>query len=104
MADKSYIERIKQVIFRRHQTDAQWARTVPVREFYQGKLIWEGEVEIFRISGHPKAKRCFAWLDKDGKEDSDEHFATVLEIPPVNGPHSAVQVSVASEVGEGPKE
>jgi hypothetical protein len=33
--------------------------------------------------GHPKAKRAYGWSHPEGKEDKDERFVTVLEIPPV---------------------
>ena len=31
------------------------------------KTVWEGVVESFAITGHPKAKRCYAWSFLDGK-------------------------------------
>jgi hypothetical protein len=49
-------------------------------------------------TSHPKAKRCFAWSHNDGKGDSDERFVTVLEIPPVVSPETAVKVAIVAEV------
>jgi hypothetical protein len=34
--------------------------TVPVHEVFRGKTVWQGDVEVFDINGHPKAKRCYA--------------------------------------------
>jgi hypothetical protein len=37
-------------------------------------------------------------LHKDGEDDTEERFVTVLEIPPVDSPQSAVKVAIAAEV------
>ena len=98
MANKNYIERLKQVIFHLHKSDAQHVESVPVEEIFGGKVIWKGVVEVFTLSNHPKAKRCFAWSHRDGKDDSDEKFVAVLEIPPVVSPETAVKVAIVAEV------
>lgn len=71
----------------------QTPRTVPVRETFSGQTIWEGEVEIFWLTGHPTVKRCFAWLQHEANED---RVVTVLEIPPVIGPATAVRNALTS--------
>ena len=86
------------MIFHLHKSDAKYVESVPVEEIFEGKLIWKGIVEVFTISSHPKAKRCFAWSHRDGKDDSDEKFVAVLEIPPVTSPESAVKVAIVAEV------
>lgn len=98
MANKNYIERLKQVIFHLHKSDANHVESVPVEEIFGGKVIWKGVVEVFTLTNHPKAKRCFAWSHKDGKDDSDERFVAVLEIPPVVSPETAVKVAIVAEV------
>jgi len=32
-----------------------------VREAFEGDPIWEGEVLVFELEGHPRASYCFAW-------------------------------------------
>ena len=54
----------------------------------------DGAVEVFRLTGHPKAKRCYAWSFTEGKET---RFVTVLEIPPVESAQTAVRAAIASE-------
>ena len=98
MANKDYIERLKQVIFHLHKSDAKYVESVPVEEIFEGKLIWKGIVEVFTLANHPKAKRCFAWSHKADKDDSDERFVAVLEIPPVVSPETAVKVAIVAEV------
>lgn len=98
VANKEYIERLKQVIFHLHKADSQHVESVPVEERFRGRTIWKGIVEVFNLIRHPKAKRCYAWSHRDGKGDDDERFVTVLEIPPVKSPETAVQVAIAAEV------
>jgi hypothetical protein len=98
VANKDYIERIRQVIFRMHKSDAHHVESVPVEEIFDGRVVWKGVVEIFTLTGHPKAKRCFAWSHSDGKGDTDERFVTVLETPPVISPETAVKIAILSEV------
>lgn len=54
-------------------------RRIPVTEIFRGQTIWQGEVEVFDLNGHPKAKRAYGWSHKDGKDDKGGRFVTVLE-------------------------
>lgn len=93
-----YLARLQTTIQHLHNCGATWRETVPVQEVFQGRTIWQGEVEVFDLTGHAKAKRAYAWSHKDGKDDSDEKFVTVLEIPPVTSPQTAVKVAIVAEV------
>lgn len=98
VANKTYIERVQLAVEHLHKCSAVHRSTVPVEEVFQGKTIWKGKVEVFDLSGHAKAKRAYAWSHLDGKDDSDERFVAVLEIPPVISPETAVKVAIAAEV------
>ena len=37
-----------------HNCGATWVKTVPVHEVFQGKTVWQGDVEVFDLYGHPK--------------------------------------------------
>lgn len=76
-----------------HQCSAVHVQTVPVHETFQGQTVWQGEVEVFDIIGHPKAKRCYGW-----SYGEPEEFITILELPPVKSPQSAVKVGVSYQV------
>jgi hypothetical protein len=69
-----------------------------LHEVFRGETLWNGDVEVFDLTGHPKAKRAFGWSHPEGKEDKDERFVTVLEIPPVKSAQTAVQASIVAEV------
>jgi hypothetical protein len=93
VANKEYIERLKQVIFHLHKASATWVKSVPVHEIFRGKTLWKGDVEVFDLSGHAKAKRCYGW-----SYGEPEQFITILELPPVDSAQSAVKVGVAHQI------
>jgi hypothetical protein len=99
LANTDYIERLKQVIFHLHGVDSRHARSVPVEEVFEGKTLWKGDVEVFELTGHPKAKRAYGWSYGDPEE-----FITILELPPVTDAQSAVKVGVAYQVKKARKE
>jgi hypothetical protein len=46
------------------------------------------------MNGTPQSKRCYAW---SFTENGEPKYTTVLEIPPVDSPESAVKVAIASK-------
>jgi hypothetical protein len=92
-----YIDRLQVAIQHLHNCGAVWRETVPVHEVFQGKTIWEGDVEVFDLNGHPKAKRAYAWAHLDGKDDSQTRYVAVLEIPPVESAITAVRASIMAD-------
>jgi hypothetical protein len=87
------IEKLRDAVQVMHRCKAEHVESVPVREMFGPKVAWEGVVEVFDLTGHSKAKRCYAWSYQGVKE---EQFTTVLEIPPVVSPSTAVRASIAS--------
>jgi len=90
---QDYIPRLQLTIQHLHKCGAVHRETVPVHEVFNGNTVWKGDVEVFDLSGHPKAKRCFGW-----SHGEPEEFITILELPPVNSPESAVKVGVAYQI------
>jgi hypothetical protein len=90
---QDYIARLKLTIEHLHNCSAIWRATVPVREVFIEKTIWEGNVEVFDLDSHPKAKRCYGWTHGEPEE-----FITILELPPVTDAHSAVKVGVSYQI------
>lgn len=82
------IEQLRKSVEAMHKCKAVHDQSTPVIEMFGGKKVWEGVVEAFALSGHAKARRCYAWSSHDGKETQ---HVTVLEIPPVISPRTAVQ-------------
>jgi hypothetical protein len=93
VASKEYIERLQMVIQHLHNCAAIHRDTVPVHEVFRGETVWRGDVEVFDLTGHPKAKRCYAW-----SYGEPEQIITILELPPVDSAQSAVKVGVAHQI------
>jgi hypothetical protein len=92
---KDYIAKLQQVIQHLHGCESVHVATTPIREFFQGKRIWDGEVETFAIKDHPKASTCYAWVHQD--DQGKQHYTAVLRLPPVNSPQSAVKAAIAAQ-------
>jgi hypothetical protein len=103
VANKEYVERLQMTVEHLHKCSARHLETVPVHETFQGQTVWNGEVEVFDITGHPKAKRAYGWSHLDGDDDSRERFVAVLEIPPVDSAITAVRVSLVKQIRKGQK-
>jgi len=97
VASKNYIESLQHVIRQLHGCEAQWERTAPVHEVFRGQTVWKGVVESFALTGHSKAKRCYAWSHRQGEGGKDSRVVTVLEIPPVESPETAVRAAIVRD-------
>jgi len=93
----AYIDELKNAIRRLHGCEASHVSTLPVKEVFQGQTVWEGEVEVFNLRGHPIAKRCYAWAHVLGESDKAKRYVAVLEIPPVNSAQAAVKAAIVDE-------
>ena len=94
---QDYIARVQVAVSQLHNCGAVWIKTIAVHERFRGKTVWYGAVEVFDLHGHPKAKRAYAWSHQEGENDAGERFVTVLELPPVESPATAVRASIISD-------
>jgi hypothetical protein len=78
-----------------------WRETVPIHEVFQGKTVWQSDVEVFDLHDHPQAKRCYAWSHLEGKNDERTRLVAVLEIPPVVSAQKAVRFQIVKDVKSG---
>jgi hypothetical protein len=79
-----------------HACRAKLAQTVPVRETFQGKPVWEGVVHVFDLEGHPKATRAYAWSSPIDGSDKRRFFA-VLQLGAIKTPVDAVRAAIVAE-------
>lgn len=98
MKGPEYLSELKDAILRLHGLEAEHAETVPVMETFQGETVWQGEVEVFNIRGHPKARHAYAWAHLSGENDKGKRFVTVLELPPVVSAETAVRAAIMQEI------
>jgi hypothetical protein len=89
------IEAIRDAVQVMHKCVATHVASVPVVETHNEVTVWEGVVEVFDITGNPKAKRCYGWRFPGGK--GDYQFVTVLDAYPVKDPVSAVRASIMAK-------
>lgn len=92
-----YIAFLEKAIRELHGHEAIHLETVPVTERFQGQTVWDGEVEVFRLSDHPKAETLYAWGYSESDDERDLKAVTVLAIPPITTPRKAVQAYIASQ-------
>jgi hypothetical protein len=92
-----YIAEIQSVFLKLHGCEATYVETVPVVEKFQGKTIFQGDVEVFDLVGHPKASRGYGW-GYTTTESGGRRYFTVLELPPVDSPQTAVKAAIMSEI------
>src|SRR5688572_13936971 len=96
MSDR--LEKLRDAVQVMHRCSAVHVESVPVVEMFRSQKVWEGVVEVFDLTGHPKAKRCYAWSYPDGKET---RFVAVLEVPPVESPQTAVRAAIVAQTKSG---
>ena len=91
----SYIEELRGIIKNLHGVDSRHVESVPVKEVFQGKTVWEGVVEVFELIGHPRAHRAYAWAH-DGERPKESSVA-VLHIAPITSAAAAVRAALIQE-------
>jgi hypothetical protein len=95
----TYREVLLEAVQKASGADAKYVESVPVHEVFQGKTVWEGNVEVFDLINCSKAKRAYAWSFKGG--DGYPYVVTttvILGVPPVDSPLKAVQASILSAI------
>ena len=98
-----FLDRLKLAIEDLHKCSACYLHTQLVDETVGEKTVWVGDVEVFALTGHPKAKICYAWSSRKRKNVKDkERVFAVLEIPPVNSPQTAVRANIVSNAKKEP--
>jgi hypothetical protein len=62
------IEQLRLAVETKRCCKARHEESTPIRKTFREQIAWESVVESFALSGHPKAKRCYAWsFQDDGK-------------------------------------
>lgn len=96
------IEALQKAILDLHGCKATWIESIPVKEVFEGKTVWEGVVQVFDLQNHPEATRCYAWsyaLEGSKKR----RFFAVLHQGPIDSPQAAVRAAIVGEVRKGGK-
>ncbi len=83
------ISSFQRAILHTHGAKARLLRRQRVNERFEGEPVWERDVLVFRLEGHPTARFCYAW-EVDGK------VTAVLHEPPVDTPLAAVRAAIVA--------
>lgn len=95
----TYIEELRDVIKRLHGVESRHLESVPIKETFQGRTVWEGIVEVFELVGHPKAPKAYAWAYETDNPKKPKHV-TVLHLGPITSPLLAVRAAIVQEFRE----
>ena len=93
----TYLEELRDVIHKLHGVKATHVESVPVKEVFQGQTVWDGVVEVFDLHGHAKTHRVYAWSHETDDPTNPTRHVTVLHIPPVESPLTAVRAAILQE-------
>jgi hypothetical protein len=93
----TYIDELKDVIHKLHGATATHVESVPVTETFNGRTIWDGVVEVFDLHGHPGTHRVYAWSHETDDPTTPTRHVTVLHLPPVVSPLTAVRAAILQE-------
>jgi hypothetical protein len=93
--DEAGLPALQSAILERCGCESTWVESVPVRDVHEGLVVWDGEVQVFDIAGHPKTTRVYAWsLESTGTR---RRFQVMLGIPPVDDAFTAVRVAMLAD-------
>jgi hypothetical protein len=92
-----YIEALQNTVRKLHGVESKHIESVPVKEVFQGKTVWDGVVEVFELVGHPKAPKVYAWAHDTDDPKQPRQYVTVLHIHPVTSAVLAVRAAIVQE-------
>ena len=76
---------LRHAVESQHSGTATLAQSVPVRETFDGKSVWEGVVHVFDLAGHPTATRAYAWSSPiEGSDKPDEVIIIGAHLDSIN--------------------
>jgi hypothetical protein len=94
MTNQVELDALHEAILKMHGTDSEHVESVPVTERFQGEVVWDGVVEVFKLASH-EAPKAYAWSHES--DSGGRRFVAVLHSPPVDSPLKAVQAALVQE-------
>ena len=93
----THIEELRDVIRRLHGADSRHVESLPIKESFQGKTVWDGIVEVFELRCHPTASKLYAWAHGTDDPERPRRHVTVLHSHPITSPVLAVRAAIIQE-------
>src|ERR1019366_8273067 len=94
---RNHINELRETIYRLHGAKAKHAKSVPVKEVFKGQTVWDGVVEVFDLTGHPKTDKVYAWGHDTDAPVNPKRRVTVLHLPPVGSPKTPGRAETVQE-------
>jgi len=88
-----YIQALHDTVTRSFGCECSHSGSSRVTEYYEGRMVFEGQIETFTLSDHPATDEAFAWGFDNGAEPQ---YVAVLKVPPIHDPSDAVRAAIAS--------
>src|SRR4051812_8253052 len=89
-------DQLQRAVEVQHGCKARLAHVEPVGLAFDDQPVWQGVVHVFDITGHPKAKRAYAWSSPINGS-TKRRFYAVLHVPPVSSAEDAVRIAIVQE-------
>ncbi|HEY3762719.1 MAG TPA: hypothetical protein VGN23_13320 [Verrucomicrobiae bacterium] len=87
-----YLEELQNAVRFKHRCSAAHAESVFVHERTNaGETVWKGYVEVFDLTGHEEAKKCYAWLNRKA---NGLKILTVMGNQLIDSAQKAVQAAI----------
>ncbi len=93
----NYIGELRDVIRKLHGVESKHIRPCPGTSPRLERSVWRGKVEVFRLTGHPKARRAYAWAYQAEEPKPHREYVAVLRVAPVTSPKLAVRAAIVQE-------
>ena len=93
---ESNINQLKQAVESQHGGTATLSGSVPIKETFQGKTVWEGTVHVFDLDGNAQSTRAYAWSSPIEGSTKRRYFA-VLHLGGIRGPEDAMRAAIVAE-------
>ena len=71
----------RKIIERLHNCKASFIENIAVIEKFGDKTVCQGIVHVFRIEGHPKADKCYAWASPLAGSTKKRYYAVLHTLP-----------------------
>ena len=89
-------EGLKAVIEGEYGGTATFIGVEPVTAMWQGRIAWQGVVQIYALTGTAQFKTVYAWLAHPDGSGNRRQMYTALRAGAVNTPWDAVNTAVAA--------
>jgi hypothetical protein len=97
--DDVSVDELREAVEHMHGVPAKYVEAVEVDEQHNGKVVWQGTVKVFELTGHPSgATRAYAWSYLT--EGTRRRFMAVLGVSPVDDAATAVRAVILAQVRE----